>query len=117
MRFPVQPAAVPFQKRAAGRLFAGCGRAGENVAESDRDEPIVVSPSLSRYATGQGAGLGQGITSVGLPTVFPQGRLFNNYQFQDIRELPKRLDLARDAERALAAIPGSIVRNWVEDHL
>ena len=32
-------------------------------------------------------------------------------------KLPKRLDLARNAERALAAIPGSIVRNWVEDHL
>lgn len=32
-------------------------------------------------------------------------------------KLPKRLDLARDAEWALAAIPGSIVRNWVEDHL
>ena len=28
-------------------------------------------------------------------------------------KLPKRLDLARDAERALAFIPGSIVRNWV----
>ena len=32
-------------------------------------------------------------------------------------KLPKRLDLAKDAERAQAAIPGSIVRNWVEDHL
>jgi hypothetical protein len=32
-------------------------------------------------------------------------------------KLPKRLDLARDAERALAAIPGSIVRNWVEGKL
>ena len=32
-------------------------------------------------------------------------------------KLPKRLDLIRDAERAQAAIPGSIVRNWVEDHL
>ena len=32
-------------------------------------------------------------------------------------KLPKRLNLARDAERALAAIPGSIVRNWVEDQL
>ena len=32
-------------------------------------------------------------------------------------KMPKRLDLARDAERAQAAIPGSIVRNWVEDHL
>lgn len=30
-----------------------------------------------------GAGLGQGITSVGLPSIFPQGRLFNNYQIQD----------------------------------
>jgi hypothetical protein len=30
-----------------------------------------------------GAGLGQGITSVGLPFIFPQGRLFNNYQVQD----------------------------------
>ncbi|HET9713117.1 MAG TPA: TonB-dependent receptor, partial [Pyrinomonadaceae bacterium] len=30
-----------------------------------------------------GAGLGQGVTSVGLPSVFPQGRLFNNYQIQD----------------------------------
>jgi len=27
---------------------------------------------------------------------------------------PKRLDLARDAERAKAATPGSIVRNWVD---
>ena len=32
-------------------------------------------------------------------------------------KLPKRLDLARDAERAQAAIPGSIVRNWVEGQL
>ena len=32
-------------------------------------------------------------------------------------KLPKRLDLASDAERAQAAIPGSIVRNWIEDHL
>ena len=29
-------------------------------------------------------------------------------------KLPKRLDLARDAERAQAAIPGSIMANWVE---
>ena len=32
-------------------------------------------------------------------------------------KLPKRLDLARDAERAQAAIPGSIVRNWAEGKL
>jgi hypothetical protein len=29
-------------------------------------------------------------------------------------KLAKRLDLARDAERALAAVPGLIVANWVE---
>ncbi len=32
-------------------------------------------------------------------------------------KLRKRLDLARDAERAMASIPGSIVKNWVEGHL
>ena len=32
-------------------------------------------------------------------------------------KLPKRLDLAQDAERALAAIPGSILRNWLEENL
>ena len=32
-------------------------------------------------------------------------------------KLPKRLDLARDAERAQAAIPGLIVANWVEGKL
>jgi hypothetical protein len=29
-------------------------------------------------------------------------------------KLPKRLDLARDAERAHGAVPGLIVANWVE---
>lgn len=32
-------------------------------------------------------------------------------------KLRKRLDLARDAERAQAAIPGSIVRNWAEERI
>ena len=32
-------------------------------------------------------------------------------------KLPKRRDLAQDAERALAAIPGSIVRNWVNRNI
>ena len=31
-------------------------------------------------------------------------------------KLPKRLDLAMDAERAQAAIPGNIVANWVSGH-
>lgn len=30
-------------------------------------------------------------------------------------KLRKRLDLARDAERAQAAIPGLIVANWLEE--
>jgi len=29
-------------------------------------------------------------------------------------KLPKRLDLARDAERAHELVPGLIVANWVE---
>lgn len=32
-------------------------------------------------------------------------------------KLAKRLDLARDAERALDSVPGLIVTNWVEDKL
>ena len=30
-------------------------------------------------------------------------------------KLPKRLDLARDAERAVDGVPGLIVANWVEN--
>lgn len=32
-------------------------------------------------------------------------------------KLSKRLDLARDAERALDSVPGLIVANWVEGRL
>ena len=32
-------------------------------------------------------------------------------------KLPKRLDLARDADRALDGVPGVIVANWVEAKL
>ena len=32
-------------------------------------------------------------------------------------KLPKRLDLARDADRAQDALPGMIVANWVEGRL
>lgn len=31
-------------------------------------------------------------------------------------KLPKRLDLARDAERAVDGVPGLIVANWIEGH-
>jgi hypothetical protein len=32
-------------------------------------------------------------------------------------KLRKRLDLARDAERAQGAVPGLIVANWIETRL
>ena len=32
-------------------------------------------------------------------------------------KLPKRLDLARDAERAHDAVPGLIVANWVDGRI
>ena len=45
---------------------------------------------------------GRGLTTVPIFLLVPQVRL------------PKRLDLARDAERARDAVPGLIVANWVE---
>ena len=32
-------------------------------------------------------------------------------------KLPKRLDLAREAGRALDSVPGLIVANWMEDRI
>jgi hypothetical protein len=32
-------------------------------------------------------------------------------------KLPKRLDLARDAERAVDGVPVLIVANWVDGHV
>ncbi|HLA09120.1 MAG TPA: carboxypeptidase regulatory-like domain-containing protein [Pyrinomonadaceae bacterium] len=51
-----------------------------NVEFAPRDPQVGLAGPVFSFT---GAGLGQGITSVGLPTGFPQGRLFNNYQFQD----------------------------------
>jgi hypothetical protein len=51
-----------------------------NVNFSPRDPQIEASGPVFAFT---GAGLGQGITNVGLPFGFPQGRLFNNYQIQD----------------------------------
>jgi hypothetical protein len=51
-----------------------------NVEFAPRDQQIGLAGPVFSFT---GAGLGQGITSVGLPSVFPQGRRFNNYQFQD----------------------------------
>lgn len=57
-----------------------------------------------------GAGLGQGITSVGLPSGFPQGRLFNNYQIQDTLSLTAgnhtfRFGADLNIQRATQSIP------------
>ena len=46
---------------------------------------------------------GRGLTSVPVFLLVPQVRL------------PKRVDLDRDAERALDSVPGLIVANWIEE--
>jgi hypothetical protein len=56
------------------------GYARFNVDFAARDSQIANTGPVFTFS---GAGLGQGITSVGLPFIFPQGRLFNNYQIQD----------------------------------
>ena len=56
----------------------GFGRLSVQFAA--RDPEVAASGPVFLFT---GAGLGQGITSVGLPSGFPQGRLFNNYQIQD----------------------------------
>jgi hypothetical protein len=48
---------------------------------------------------------GRGLTTVPIFLLVPQVRL------------PKRLDLARDADRALDSVPGLIVANWAEARL
>ena len=48
---------------------------------------------------------GQGVTTVPVFLLVPQVKL------------PKRLDLARDADRALDSVPGLIVANWVEGRM
>ena len=56
----------------------GYGRLSVQFAA--RDQQVAASGPVFSFT---GAGLGQGITSVGLPAGFPQGRLFDNYQIQD----------------------------------
>ncbi len=51
-----------------------------NLEFAPRDEQLGIEGPVFNFT---GAGLGQGITSVGLPRDFPQGRIFNNYQLQD----------------------------------
>ncbi len=51
-----------------------------DVEFAPRDPQIGIAGPVFSFT---GAGLGQGITSIGLPSGFPQGRFFNNYQIQD----------------------------------
>lgn len=67
-----------FSTRTTNEFRFGYGRF--NVEFAPRDPEVGLAGPVFSFT---GAGLGQGITSVGLPTGFPQGRLFNNYQFQD----------------------------------
>src|SRR5689334_10306521 len=56
------------------------GYARASVDFAARDPQVAAAGPVFSFT---GAGLGQGIDSVGLPSVFPQSRLFNNYQIQD----------------------------------
>jgi hypothetical protein len=67
-------------------------------------------PSLGRLntrgrAVGSRSRSGRGATTVPIFLLVPQVKL------------RKRLDLARDAERAQGAVPGMIVANWIETRL
>ncbi len=67
-----------FSARLTNEARFGYGRF--NVEFTPRDPQVGAAGPVFTFS---GAGLGQGITSVGLPSGFPQGRLFNNYQLQD----------------------------------
>ncbi len=56
-------------------------------------------------AVGSRAKTGRGLTTVPIFLLVPQVKL------------PKRLDLARDAERAVDGVPGRIVANWIASKL
>ena len=67
-----------FSTRLTNEARFGYGRFDAEFAP--RDPQVGISGPVFSFT---GAGLGQGITSIGLPNIFPQGRLFNNYQIQD----------------------------------
>ncbi len=67
-----------FSPRLTNEVRFGYGRLSAQF--TPRDPAVGASGPVFTFT---GAGLGQGITSVGLPAGFPQGRLFDNYQIQD----------------------------------
>jgi hypothetical protein len=76
------------------------------MAGSDQKWQKGVGVALTLNSAGRAvasrAKTGRGLTTVPIFLLVPQVKL------------PKRLDLARDAERAQDAVPGLIVANWVE---
>ena len=67
-----------FSSRLTNEVRFGFGRSSLQFAP--RDPAVGAGGPVFTFT---GAGLGQGITAVGLPAGFPQGRLFDNYQIQD----------------------------------
>lgn len=102
---------------------AGKGRGGGRITPADWERrtglrlifvPRRTGPSLliaegrlntKGRAVASRSKAGRGLTSVPVFLLVPQVRL------------RKRLDLARDAERAVSGLPGRIVANWVESRL
>jgi hypothetical protein len=84
----------------------GYGRSRADFAPGDNQSSEIAGPVFLF----SGAGLGQGITSIGLPSIFPQGRLFNNYQIQDTLSLTAgdhtlRFGADLNIQRASQSIP------------
>ena len=90
---------------ANGNAAAACGSASSTAAAG----PACLWQKGRLNSRGLGVAsrskTGRGRTTVPIFLLVPQVKL------------PKRLDLDRDAERALDSVPGLIVANWVEGRL
>ena len=85
-----------WERRSGLRLRFVYRRAGPSLLVAEGRLNTKGRAVASRSKTGRGA------TTVPIFLLVPQVKL------------PKRLDLARDANRALDSVPGLIVANWVE---
>jgi len=94
----VTPAA--WEQRTGLRLRFVYRRAGPSLLVADGAR--ISSRGLAAASRSK---TGRGITTAPIFLLVPQV------------ELPKRLDLARDAERAHDAVPGLIVANWAEGRI
>jgi len=88
-----------WERRSGLRLRFVYRRAGPSLLVAEGRLNARGRAVASRSKTGRGR------TTVPIFLLVPQVRL------------PKRLDLARDAERAQEALPGAILANWVETKL